>query len=81
MPVIGVGMGVRVRMAGAVGMGVFVLVKDDFEAPAKGLGDAAQGLEVRHVIAAFEARDHRLGHAEPLRQLALRLAISGAQLQ
>jgi hypothetical protein len=81
MPVIGIKMAVRVRMAGAAGVTVLMLVKDDLEAPAKGVGDAAQGLQARNVIAAFEARDHRLGHAQPLRQLLLGLASAGAKLQ
>jgi hypothetical protein len=81
MLVIGIEMAVRVRMAGAVGMGVLMLVKDDFEPPAKHIGDPAQGLQARHVIAALEARDHRLGHGEPLRQRSLRFAGAAAQLQ
>ena len=54
MPVSGIEMAVGMRMAGAVGVGVLVLVKDDFEPPAKGVGDAAQGFEARDVIAALE---------------------------
>src|SRR5438477_6172086 len=81
MPVIGISMAVRMRMAGAVGVHMFVLVEHDFELAPERLGDAAQGLEARHVVAAFEARDHRLGHAEPRRQLLLRLAGLAAQLQ
>ena len=38
-------------MAGAVGVGMLVLVKDDFEPPAKHIGDAAQGPEARDMIA------------------------------
>lgn len=81
MPVIGIEMAVRVRMAGAVGVAVLMLVKNDFEPPGEGVGDPAQGLEARHVIAALQARDHRLGHGEPLRQRSLRLAGAAAQLQ
>ncbi len=81
MLMVRVEMAVRVRMAGAVGVAVLVLVKDDFEPPAKGVGDAAQRFQARHMIAALEPRDHRLGHRQPLRQCSLRLAGAGAQLQ
>jgi hypothetical protein len=81
MPVSGIEMAVGMRMAGAVGVDMLVFVKDDFEPPAKDVGDAAQGLEARDVIAALETRDHRLGHVQPLRQRSLRLTSAGAQLQ
>src|SRR2546428_7315203 len=78
---IGIGMAVRMGMAGAVLVLMLVLVEHDFELAAEGFGDAAQGLQARHVIAAFEARDHRFGHAEPRRQLFLRLPGLAAQLE
>jgi len=58
------GMDVRVAMASAVGVGVFVLVEDDFDASAESVGDAAECLEAGHVIAAFQTRNHGLGHAQ-----------------
>src|SRR5258707_15034689 len=68
-------------MAGAVGMHMLVLVEHDLQLAAEYLGDAAQGLEARHMIAALQPRDHRLGHAEPRRQLLLRLAGLPAQFE
>ena len=67
-------MAMGVRVAGSVRMLVFVLVEDDFQTPAERIGNAAQGGEARNMIAAFETRDHGLGHPKPLRQLLLRLA-------
>src|SRR5580700_9622461 len=78
---IGVGMAVRVGVAGAVGMPMLGLVENDFELATEGLGDAAQGLQARHMVAAFEPRDHRFGHAEPRRQRLLRLPGLAAQLE
>ena len=65
----------------AAGMYVFVLVEDDFEVPAKGIGDAAERFQAGDVIASFQTRNHGLGHSEPSRQLLLRLAGMSAQLQ
>jgi hypothetical protein len=79
--VVGVAMIVRVRVPRAVGMGVLVLMKDDFEPPAKDAGNAAQRLHARQVIAAFQSRDHRFGHAQPFRKLALGLTALGAQFE
>ena len=70
---IGIMMAVRVRVAGSVRVLVFMLVEHDLQAPAERVGDAAQGGEARDMIAAFKARDHGLGHVQPLRQLLLRL--------
>jgi hypothetical protein len=53
---------------------VFVLVEDDLQPPTERIGDAAQSGEARDVIAAFQARNHGLGHLKPLCQLLLRLA-------
>ena len=71
---IGIMMAVGVRVAGSVRVLMFMLVEDDLQAPAERIGDAAQGGEARDMIAAFETRDHGLGHLKPLRQLLLRLA-------
>jgi hypothetical protein len=71
---IGIMMAMGVRVAGSVRVLVFVLVKDDLQASAKRIGDAAQRGEARDMIAALQARDHGLGHLKPLRQLLLRLA-------
>jgi hypothetical protein len=60
-------MAVGVRVAGSVRVLVFVLVEDDFQAPAERIGDAAQGGEARDMIAALETRDHGLGHLIPVR--------------
>jgi len=65
----------------AVSMHVFVLVEDDFEVPAEGVGDTAERLQARDMIAAFQTRNHRLGHPEPSRQLLLRLSGNSTQLQ
>jgi len=71
---IGIVMTVRVRVAGSVRVLVFMLVEDYLQAPAERVGDAAQGGEARDMIAALQARDHGLGHGQPLRQLLLRIA-------
>ena len=81
MLVIGVEMTVRMRMSRPVGMAVLVLVKNDFEPPAKGVGNPAQGFQARHVIAALKPRDHRLCHAEALGQLPLGFALARPQFQ
>ncbi len=81
MLVIGVEMTVRMRMPRPVGMAVLVLVKNNFEPPAKSVGNPAQGFQARHVIAALKPRDHRLGHAETLGQLTLGFAIARPQFQ
>jgi len=71
---IGIVMAVRVRVAGSVRVLVFMFVEDDLQAPAERVGDAAQGGEARDMIAALQARDHGLGHGQPLRQPFLCLA-------
>src|ERR1700730_4898037 len=72
-------MGVHVPCA--VGMRVLMLMEDDHEMSSEAVGDAAERLETRNVIAAFQTRDHRLGHAQPCCQLPLRLAGVGTQLE
>jgi hypothetical protein len=81
MVVIGVEMTVRMRMPRPIGMAVLVLVKHNFEPPAKGVGNPAQGLQARHVIAALKPRNHRLGHAETLGQLTLGFTLARPQFQ
>ena len=49
-------------MPGAVSMDVFVLVEDDFEVPAKRVGDTAECFQTGNMVAAFQTRNHRLGH-------------------
>jgi len=60
---------------------VFLLVEDDFEVPAECVGDTAERFQAWDMIAAFQTRNHRLGHPELSRQLLLRLAGMGPQLQ
>jgi hypothetical protein len=79
--VLGIVMAVRVRMSCAIGMNVWVLVENDLEAPPKGVGDAAEGLQARNMIAPLQPGDHGLRHPQTRRQLLLRLAGMGAQLQ
>ena len=81
VPVRGIVMAVRMRMPGAIGVSVLVLVEDDLEVPAECVGDAAQRLQAWHMIATLKAGDHRFGHAQPFSQLPLRLAGAGAQLE
>jgi hypothetical protein len=78
---IAVAMAVRVRMACAVSMIVFVFVKHDFQTPAEGISDPAQGLKARYVVATLKAGDHGLGHAKPGRKLLLRLSRACAKLK
>lgn len=74
MLMIGLIVGVRMRVPCPVRMHVLVLVKDDLQTAPEGVGDAAQRDEVRDVIASFQARDHGFGHGKPLGELLLRLA-------
>jgi hypothetical protein len=74
-------MAVGVRVASSVRVHVFVLVKDDLKAAPERIGDAAQRGEAWDVIAALQARDHRLGHGKPLRELLLRLTCVGTKLE
>jgi hypothetical protein len=79
--VCGIVMTVRMRVAGAVSVHVLVLVKDDADAPSKGIRDATQRPQARNVVAPLQARDHRLCHPQAGGQLLLCLARVGAQLQ
>ena len=74
-------MAVRMHVSCAVSMYVFVLVEDDFEMPIKSVGDTTKRLQAGNMIAAFQTRNHGLGHSELSRQLLLRLAGMSAQLQ
>jgi len=65
----------------AVSVFVFVLMEDDFEAPAERVGDTAERSQAGDMIAAFQTRNHRLGHSETGRQLLLGLAGISTQLQ
>ena len=80
MAMIGIKMMVRVTVARAVGVGMFVFVKDDFEMAVEYVRYAAERPQVGHVRTAFQARDHRLGHSKALRELQLRLARFAAHL-
>jgi hypothetical protein len=79
--VLGVVMTMGMHVPCAVSMHVFVLVEHDFEMLTKRVGDTAERLQAGDMIAAFQTRNHRLGHPEPSRQLLLRLASMGPQLQ
>jgi hypothetical protein len=74
-------MAMRMDMPCAVSVYVFVLVEDDFEVPIKRVGDTAECFQAGDMIAAFQTRNHRLGHSELSRQLLLRLAGMSTQLQ
>jgi hypothetical protein len=60
--VLGVVMAMMMYVPGAVSMPVFVLVEDDFEMPAERVGDTAERFQAGDMIAAFQTRNHRLGH-------------------
>jgi len=62
---------VYVLVTETIGMLVFVLVKRNFEFPVERVRYAAQRPEAWKVLAAFKTRNHRLGHAEPSRELLL----------
>lgn len=81
MTMVGVVMAVRVRVARAVRVQMFVLVEHNVQMAPKRIGDAAQSLEAGYVLPALEARDHRFRHAKPLRQLLLRFAGTGTQIK
>ena len=78
---LGVVMAMGMHVPCAVSMYVFVLVEDDFEVPVKRVGNTAECFQARDMIAAFQTRNHRLGHSEPSRQLLLRRAGMSTQLQ
>lgn len=78
--VIAVVMAVRMRMPGTVSMRMFVFVEHDLQPPAERRGDAAKSGEAWNMIAALQARDHRLRHTQAQRQLFLRFAGMSAQL-
>jgi hypothetical protein len=79
VPMVAVVVAMGVRMSGAVGMLMFVLVEHDLQTPAKCVGDPAEGGEVWHMIAALQTRDHRLGHPQAQRELLLRFAGMSAE--
>jgi hypothetical protein len=81
VPMVWIEMAVRMRVAGAVRMRVFVFVEDNFQAPAERTGNAAQSSQAWDVIAALEARDHRFRHRKSFRELSLRLARLSPQLE
>ena len=81
MPMIEVEMAVGMRMPRPVGMGVLVLVKNNFEPTAKRVRNPTQGFQARHVVTALEPRDHQLGHAKAMRQLPLSFTIARPQFQ
>ena len=68
-------------MAGSVRVYVFVLMEDDLKAASERIGDAAQCGEAWNVIAALQARDHRLGHGKQFRELLLCFTCVGAKLE
>ena len=58
MAMIGIKMMVRVTVTPAVGVGMFVFVKDDFELTAERVSDAAESAQVWRVCTALQARNH-----------------------
>jgi hypothetical protein len=78
--VIAVVMAVRMRMPGTVSMRMFVFVEHDLQPPAERRRDAAKSLEAWNMIAALQARDHRLRHTQAQRQLFLRFPGMSAEL-
>jgi hypothetical protein len=72
---------VSVIVSGAVAVEVLARVEHDFEVTPEGIGDTAQRLETRHMIAAFQAADHRFGHAQARREVPLRFTRVLAQLE
>ena len=77
--VVTVVMAVRMRMPGTVSMRMFVFVEHDIQPPAERRGDAAKSVEAGNMIAALQARDHRLRHTQAQRQLFLRFAGMSAE--
>lgn len=68
-------------MPRAVRMDVLVLMKDNFELAAERIGDAAKRSQAWNMLSAFQPRDHRVGHAQPLGQFDLGLPLLGTQLE
>jgi hypothetical protein len=81
MPVIRIMVVMGVGMTGSVCMRMFMLVKSDFQFPVESIGYAAQRFEARNMGAAFQSRNHGLGHAKPLGDLRLGFAGMFAKAQ
>ena len=81
MTMVGVVMAVRVRVARAVRVQMLVLVEDHMQMASESISNPAQRFEAGYVLPALEARDHRFRHAKPLRQLLLRFAGAGAEIE
>src|SRR5580658_155696 len=79
--VVGIEMAMGMRMPRAIRMFMLVLMENNFQTSPERVGDPTQGGKARHMIAAFQARDHGLGHAETPRQTSLRLTRVIAKLE
>jgi len=60
---------------------MLVFMKRDFQVPAEGVGDSAQGSEAGHVLAALEPRNHRFRHSQSRCKLLLGFAGGSPQLR
>lgn len=65
---------VDMQMPRTVVMFVFVLVKNNLEPAIESLGDPTERRKARHMVAALESRDHRLGHSDSRGELLLGLS-------
>ena|GEM_PF-5287125 len=72
-------MSVGVRVSDAILMDVLVFVQPNLQLEVEPIRNPAKRGNARRVRTAFEPRDHRLGHPEPSRELALRFAAVGTQ--
>jgi len=72
-------MSVGVRVLDAVLVDVLVFVQSNLQLEVEAIRNPAKRRNARRVRTAFEPRDHRLGHPEPSRKLALRFAAVGTQ--
>lgn len=81
VPVIGIKVVMGVGMTGSVSMSMFVLVKSDFQFPVESIGYTAQRFEAGNMGAAFQSRNHGLGHTKPLGDLRLGFTGMSAKAQ
>ena len=79
--VLGVLVTMGMHMLGAVGVHVFVLVKDDFDLPPEGVRYAAQRFQTGEMVAAFQSGNHGFSHSEARCQLFLCFGVIDTQIQ
>jgi hypothetical protein len=81
VPVVRIKVVMGVGMTGSVSMRMFMLVKRDFQFSVESIRYPAKRFEAGNMGAAFQPRNHGLGHAKPLGDLRLGFAGMFAKAQ